>query len=116
MSSKPTHWWIALHTADPTDAGTGTEVSGGNYARQDLPPGDTNWSAGTATDGRTATLVDVTFPVPNAPWGTVTHFSLWTLVTGGTMKYYGPLTNSRTIGATDPAPKFPAGTLTVTFR
>ena len=25
--------YISLHTADPTDAGTGTEVTGGSYAR-----------------------------------------------------------------------------------
>jgi hypothetical protein len=25
--------YVSLHTADPTDAGTGTEVSGGSYAR-----------------------------------------------------------------------------------
>ena len=30
----PTAVYLALHTADPTDAGTGAECSGGSYARQ----------------------------------------------------------------------------------
>lgn len=34
-SYTPTALYLALHTADPLDDGSGAEVSGGSYARQD---------------------------------------------------------------------------------
>jgi len=34
--SSPTTVYVGLYTSDPTDAGSGTEVSGGSYARQAL--------------------------------------------------------------------------------
>ncbi|WP_339745978.1 hypothetical protein [uncultured Rubinisphaera sp.] len=49
--SKPSELWIALLTATPDEASTGnfststgTEVSGGSYARQQLDPSDSNWT------------------------------------------------------------------------
>ena len=32
--TPPATVYVALYTSDPTDADTGTEVSGGSYARQ----------------------------------------------------------------------------------
>ncbi len=37
--TSPTTVYVGLYTSDPTDAGSGTEVSGGSYARQVLRPG-----------------------------------------------------------------------------
>jgi hypothetical protein len=112
---KPTALYIALHTADPTDAGTGAEVSGGAYARVQRNPGDANWTAGTPTDGATDNAADVVFPAPTANWGTATHFSFWDAPTGGNMFCHAPLTTPRTINAGDPAPSFAAGALDVAF-
>ena len=32
--TRPTAWYVALYTSAPSDAGGGTEVSGGGYANQ----------------------------------------------------------------------------------
>ena len=34
--TAPAAVYVALYTSDPTDANTGTEVSGGSYARQSV--------------------------------------------------------------------------------
>ena len=113
--TKPADIWVALHTADPTDAGTGTEVSGGSYARVQNDPLDGNWTAGTATNGQTANVGDLTYPSPTANWGTATHLGLRDASTSGNLLLYGPLTTAKVISNGDPAPKFAAGALTVTF-
>lgn len=113
--AKPTALYIALHTADPTDAASGAEVSGGSYARVQRNPSDANWSAGTGSDGATDNVADITFPAPTANWGTVTHWSVWDAATGGNMICHAPLTTPRTINGGDPAPVFPAGALDVAF-
>lgn len=88
--SSPATVYLALHTADPTEAGTGTEVSGGSYARQAI-------SFNSPTDGATANAADVTFPVATADWGTITHFSIKDASTSGNTLFYGALTTSRTV-------------------
>ena len=113
--AKPAAIYIALHTADPTDAGTGAEVSGGAYARVQRNPLDANWTAASATDGATTNAADIVFPSPTANWGSVTHFSLWDAATAGNMLAHGPLTTPRTINNGDPAPSFAAGALQAVF-
>jgi hypothetical protein len=113
--AKPSALHVALHTADPTDAGTGTEVSGGSYARVANNPLDANWTAGTATNGQTANVADLTFPAPTGNWGTVTHLSIRDAATAGNQLLYGPLTTAKVISNGDPAPKFAASALTITF-
>lgn len=112
---KPSALYIALHTADPTDAGTGAEVSGGAYARVQRNPADANWSAASPTDGLTDNVADIVFPAPTANWGVVTHLSIWDAATAGNMLGYGALSTPRTINSGDPAPVFAAGSLDITF-
>lgn len=113
--SKPANLWVSLHTADPTDAGTGAEVSGGSYGRVQLDPDDANWSAPDSTGGVTKNLVALTFPAPTADWGTVTHFAIWSAATGGNMYESGALDAPVTINNGDGAPVFDIGTLVITF-
>jgi len=113
--TKPTILAVSLHTADPTDAGTGTEVSGGSYARVDRPPLDANWAAASATDGLTDNVADITFPAPTANWGVITHFGIWDALTTGNLLVHGALTTPKTVNSGDPAPKFLAGSLDITF-
>ena len=105
--SSPTTVYVGLYTAMADgEAGTGTEVSGGSYARQvavfDAP-----------TDGVTQNTSLITFPAATAGWSTVTHFALLDAVSGGNMLYYGTLTASRTV-LTDDVLSIPVGDLTVT--
>lgn len=113
--TKPSVLAVGLFTAAPTDAGGGTEVSGGSYARVSVNPADANWSAPDATGGVTANVSAVTFPAPTANWGTVTHFAIFDATTAGNMLVYGALTASRVINNGDAAPSFAPGALTVTF-
>ena len=113
--TKPAALYVALHTADPTDAATGAEVSGGSYARVQRNPLDANWTAASATDGRTTNAADIVFPAPTANWGTVTHASLWDAASGGNMLAHAPLDAPRTISSGAAPPSFAAGALAAVF-
>jgi hypothetical protein len=114
--TKPSGLFVSLHTADPTDAGTGTEVTGGSYARVARAPLDANWTAASGTDGITTNAAAVTYPAPTANWGTVTHFGIWDASTAGNLICYGPLGTSKTINNGDAAPSFAIGAITITFQ
>ena len=121
--TRPTVLGIALFTAAPGETGGGTEVSGGAYARVDLPPLDTNWNAtqgGTTGDssgsgGLTDNAVVITFPAPSANWGVVSHMAIFDATSAGNMLIHSVLVASKTINNGDPAPTFPTGDLDITF-
>lgn len=120
--TAPAALWVSLHTASPTDTGSGTEVSGSNYGRAQLNPSTTNWTntqasgsgASTGTGGLTSNNAIISFPTPSATWGTVTHFGIWDASTVGNMIVWGSLTVSKTINTSDVV-TFPVGTLAITF-
>jgi hypothetical protein len=102
----PPDTWLALFTSDPTDAGTGTEVSGGAYARQrvyDNGSGSPDWTVA-AVDGvgyKVDNDDDITFPTATAAWGTVTHWAIYDAVTSGNLLMHGVLAESKVIGIDD---------------
>ena len=113
--SAPTTW-VALCTADPTDAGTGASMNEvadtGAYARV-----ATSGSFGTAAaSGSISNDAAITFPELTASWGTVTHFAIVDSEThgAGNMLAYGALTASKTFSVGD-TPRFPTGDLTVSL-
>jgi hypothetical protein len=103
--------YIGLYTAPPTDAGGGTEVSGGSYARVSVTQNTTNWP--NASGGSKSNGAAVTFPTATASWGTVSHFGIFDASTAGNLLRWGALSASKTIGSGDTA-SFAAGALTVT--
>ena len=105
--TSPTTVYVALFTSDPTDAGTGTEVSGGSYAR-------TSVTFGAPSNGVSTTSADVTFPQATAGWGVVSHIGLYDASTSGNLLFHTPLDNSKTIDSGDIF-KIAAGSLTVTL-
>jgi hypothetical protein len=105
--TSPTTVYVSLHTADPTDAGTGAEVSGGSYARKSA-------TFAAPSNGVSATSADVTFDQATASWGTITHIGIWDALTTGNMLYHTPLTTSKTIDSGDIF-KIASGSLTVTL-
>jgi hypothetical protein len=122
--TAPANVFVALHTANPTDVGSGAEVSGGSYARVAVAATLANFSgtqgagttsASTGTGGQVSNNVAITFPAPTANWGTVTHFSIRDATTGGNLLMYGALSTPRTINSGDAAPSFAAGSLTATL-
>jgi len=101
--------YISLHTADPTDAGTGTEVTGGSYARV-----ASSFGVASGTSGALASNADATFPTATANWGTVGWIGIWDAVSGGNMLYHSALDASKTIDSGDIF-KIVTGNLTVTL-
>lgn len=120
--AKPAGLYFALFTAAPSDAGGGTEVAGGGYARVNLAPLDTNWKAtqggvsgvSSGAGGVTSNAVAITYPAPTGNWGTVTHFGIFDAASGGNLLIWDALTASRSILSGDPAPAFAIDALTIT--
>lgn len=113
--TKPTVMAHALYTATPGEAGGGTEVSGGSYARVDNPPLDGNWAATSGSNGTTSNVGDIVYPAPTANWGTITSTAQLDNTSGGNMLTYGSLTTSRVVNNGDAAPKFAASAFSVAF-
>lgn len=116
----PTTVYVALLTAAPNDAGGGTEVSGGSYARVAVTSATTAWNntqgnttgASTGTDGTIENATTITFPTPTAGWGTVTHFAVYDAASGGNLLFQAALSVSKTINNGD-AVSFAAGQLSL---
>lgn len=121
--TKPSTIYVALFTAAPNDAGGGTEVSGGSYARVQVGPSLTAWeqtqggtgAASSGTGGLTQNAAEITFPTPSANWGSITHFGIFDASSGGNLLFHGALTDAKTVNNGDPAPKFVAGALDITL-
>ena len=101
--------YVALFTTATTDAGGGTEVSGGGYARQLV-----GLSAASGAGGLTSNAADITFPTATADWGTVTHIAIMDAATAGNMIMHSPLDASKAIAAGDTF-KINMGDLNVTI-
>jgi hypothetical protein len=108
-TSAPATVYLALFTTDPTDAGSGTEVSasGTNYARQSI-------AFSSASSGTTSNSADVEFSqATGSGFGTVTHFGIFDASTAGNLLFHGSLTDSKTIAAGDVF-KVASGNLSIT--
>ena len=105
--TSPSTVYVALFTSDPTDAGSGTECSGGAYVRQSA-------TFGAPSDGASSISADVEFPQATGAWGTITHFGIFDASSSGNLFYHGALTASKTI-ATGDVLKITSSNLTVTL-
>jgi hypothetical protein len=105
--TSPATVYISLHTADPTDAGTGTEVSGGSYIRQSA-------TFAVPSNGASASNADITFPQATGNWGTIGWIGIWDAETTGNLLYHTALDASKAIDTGDIF-KIASGSLTVTL-
>ena len=110
--TAPSPVFIALFTAAPTDAGGGTEVTGGSYVRLSVTNNATNFPAASA--GAKSNGVDFTFVTATANWGTVTSFAIFDASSGGNMLCWADLTVSKAVNSGDTA-KFLSGDLDITL-
>lgn len=117
----PATWYFALYTACPTDSTSGTEVTGGSYARVAVTASLANFAgtqsagsttASSGTNGTTSNNGVVTFPAPTANWGTVVCWALVDAASAGNIWIYSTLTTSKTVNNGDAAPSFAAGAAT----
>jgi hypothetical protein len=95
--TKPSAVYVSLHTASPTDAASGAEVSGGSYARV-----ATAFSAA-ATDGSGNSTASNSADIDwsNLPNATITHVGIYDASTSGNLLYWGALTGSKTVTSGD---------------
>lgn len=98
-SSPLTSLYVALHSADPGEAGTPetNEVAYTGYARVAVARSALGW---TVTDNVVVPLNNIDFPECSAGSDTATHVSIGTTASGaGKILYYGALDASIAISA-----------------
>jgi len=105
--TSPSTVYVALYTSDPTDADTGTEVSGTSYARQSV-------TFGSPSNGVSTNSAAVEFPQAGGSWGTVTHIGIRDASTSGNLLYHTALDASKAI-ATGDVFRIASGSLSVTL-
>lgn len=105
--TPPTTVYLALFTAAPSDAGGGTEVTGGSYARQSITFAAAVSPAGTISNS--AVLNFASMPAAN-----VTYGAIFDAATGGNMLIQGSLVTARTTVAGDSI-SVAIGDITLTF-
>ena len=119
--TPPATMYLALFTVAPTEAGGGTEVSGGSYARVAVASTLANWAgtqgagttvASSGTSGSTSNNAVITFPAPTANWGTVVAVGVFDAASAGNLLLYGNLSQSKNVNNGDAAPSFPAAAFT----
>lgn len=105
--------YIALHTADPGEAGTAatSEATYTNYARVAVARTVGGWTV----SGNSATnAAQITFPQCGASGNTITHVSITTASSGTSKILYSGALNSSLAVALNITPLFAASGLTVT--
>ena len=103
--TRPTSWTVALYTVAPGEAGGGTEVAGGSYARTAVTfsvTGDLATNTGA-----------VEFPTATGSWGSVVALAVFD--NASNMVAYANLTTPRTIGSGDVF-RIPTGDLDITLN
>lgn len=88
--TAPSNLYLALFTANPAEDGTGTEVSGAGYARQEV-------TFGAASSGLASSTNTPTFTADGGDFGTITHVGIFDASTNGNMLFYAPIATARTI-------------------
>lgn len=110
-SWQPSAVYVGLFTANPTDAGGGTEVSGGDYARKQLTQAAGTWNAAAGTPR----LIDNAAAIEwlSVTWsGTVTGWGLFDAASGGNLLFWFDSADI-TVSTTDNV-RFVAGALDLT--
>ncbi|MGH7339112.1 MAG: phage tail fiber protein, partial [Candidatus Rokuibacteriota bacterium] len=86
---------VALFTAAPSDAGAGTEVTGGAYARvlvnENANASTPKWKLGAASGGGflVENLNAIAFAQATANWGEILAFGIFDAATAGNLLYWG---------------------------
>lgn len=90
--TAPAAVYVALYTVAPSDAGGGTEVTGGSYARQAA-------TFDASVNGATQNSSDIDFS--NMPACTVVAVGVFDASSGGNLLVHGTLTANKTLDAGD---------------
>jgi len=107
--TAPTTVYVSLWTSNPNDDGSGTEVSGGSYARAAV-----SFETASGTAGNVLNDAVVEFPAATAGWGTVGWIGINDAASGGNLMYHTALDAAKTIDTGDIF-KIAVGNLSVTL-
>lgn len=109
--TRPATLYIGLFTAAPTDAGGGTEVTGGSYARAAVTNNATNFPAASA--GAKTNANAITFATATADWGTVVAVGIFDALSGGNLLAWCTVTSQSVPSGVTAS--IPAGDLDITL-
>ena len=101
--------YVSLWTSNPGDDASGTEVTGGSYARTAV-----SFATASGTSGNVLNDADVTFPTATASWGTVGWIGINDAATSGNLLYHTALDTAKAIDSGDIF-KISTGNLSVTL-
>ncbi len=91
--------FTVLPTTDASASYTGTEVTGGSYARVAVTS-STGWSAitgGSTAPSQISNAGIITFPTPTVSWGTIVAVGIFDAATTGNLLWFNSIT-SQAIG------------------
>ena len=110
--SSPSAIYVALFTADPTDANvTANELDDSGYARQAVTG---HFNAPHATGGYTSNDAVITFPAIVDAQVVITHIGIYDALTVGNLLFSQALNSSKTLEVNDVL-SFGIGALTITL-
>ncbi len=121
--TSPGETFLALFTADPTDAPTANENTDASYLRQSTGATPSSaWDAVTGGNGQTKNNNVITFPAITTAQITITHWCIYDtagvstppVATEGNPLIHGALTASKVLDVSDVA-SFPVDALTITI-
>jgi hypothetical protein len=111
--TSPAAVFLGLFKASPTDSGALTdEVTGGSYARVSITA---SLSVFDAVSGVASSTADITFAVPTADWGTITHVGIIDASTAGNVLLYEAIPSPRFVASGGRAVKFTTGQLNISL-
>jgi hypothetical protein len=117
--SAPATLYLALFTAAPTDAGGGTEATGGSYARlaitnnlTNLPAAAIDGSVTEKANGVTLTMFTASGSVSGG--SNMTHWGIYDASSGGNLLVWGALDTPAAVGTGD-TPTFDVGALVISM-
>ena len=90
--TMPATVYVGLYTVAPTDAGGGTQVTGGSYARQTA-------AFAAASSGATSNSANIDFA--GMPAATTVAIGVFDALTAGNLLLWGTLTTNKTTDAGD---------------
>lgn len=107
-------FWVALHTADPGEAGTAvtSEAAYGSYARVSV----SRTTGFTITGNQVENAAQVQFPQSSSAGSDVTHWSVVTTASGAGQIIMRGALSSAVPTAIGIQPQFAAGALTATLN
>jgi hypothetical protein len=115
-SSPTANLYVALHTADPTQAGdqTSNEIAYTNYARVAVARTSAGWTISGSSPTSVKNTAAVTFPACGTTGATATWFTVGVASSGASVALYGGQLTSSLAISNGITPSFAISALTIT--